>query len=67
MITDGKLDNFTIIQVNKVICNRITSKTANGKEPKKIIIILELDILVPGKEVPNDESIGRFQYLTLSD
>jgi hypothetical protein len=51
LITDGNLESFTIIKVKKVICNKITSKNNNGKDPKKIIIILELDILMPGSEV----------------
>ena len=50
LITDGQLESFTIIKVKKVICNKITSKTNTGKDPKKIIIILELDILMPGSE-----------------
>ena len=35
LITNGKLDNFTVVQVNKVICNRIASQTTNGKNRKK--------------------------------
>lgn len=51
LIIEGKLDTFSIIQVNKVICNRVTTKASAGKDPKKIIIILDLQILVPGPEV----------------
>jgi len=61
LIIEGKLDTFSIIQVNKVICNRVTTKASAGKDPKKIIIILDLEILVPGSEV--GEKIGNPQTL----
>ena len=51
LITDGQLETNTIIRVNKVICNRVATKGTVGKDPKKIIIIIALDILVPGSEV----------------
>ena len=53
MVAEGKLEGNTIIKLNKVVCNSINSTKGNGKEPKKILIILDLTVLVPGSEVVN--------------
>ena len=52
LITKGELEAFTIIRVNKVIVNKINKPGgATSKEVKKIVILLDLDVLVPGIEV----------------
>lgn len=57
LITKGELEAFTIIRVNKVIVNKINKPGgATSKEVKKIVILLDLDVLVPGIEV--GERIG---------
>lgn len=54
LITQGKMEQFTIIKANKVIVNKISNKTGPpNKELKKIIILLEIEVLVPGGEVSN--------------
>ncbi len=51
LIADGKIEMFTIIKVCKLVVNKIASKSAVGKDQKKIIILLDIEPLVPGKEV----------------
>ena len=51
LITDGKLENFTIIKVNKFIVNQVATKATTGKEQKKIVILLDIEPVVPGSEV----------------
>ena len=52
MISSGQLENYTIIKLNKVICNKVNAKpNPAGKEPRKIIILLEIEVLVPGSQV----------------
>ena len=43
LITEGKLEAFSIVRVNNHICNNV-----NGK---KVIILLEIEVLKPGSEV----------------
>lgn len=50
LINDGKMEPFTIIRVVKFVVNRIASKTVSGKDQKKIIILLDVEPLVSGKE-----------------
>lgn len=50
MATDGQLKAMTIIKLNKVICNKTASKAA-GKDPKKIMILIELEVLVPERQI----------------
>ena len=40
LITEGKLEAFSIVRVNNHICNNV-----NGK---KVIILLEIEVLKPG-------------------
>jgi len=44
LIQEKKLENFTIVKIKKHICNQV----AGGK---KILILMELDIVTPGAEV----------------
>ena len=48
LIAEGKMEAFTIVRILKFVVNRIANK---GKDQKKIIILLDLEPLVPGKEV----------------
>ena len=45
MIHENKLAPFTIIKVKKHICNQV------GQQTKKVVVILEVEILTPGTEV----------------
>jgi len=45
MIHENKLAPFTIIKVKKHICNQV------GQQTKKVVVILEVEILTPGSEV----------------
>lgn len=51
LIADGKLENFTIIRVKKFVVNKVATKATTGKEQKKIIILLDVEPVVPGSEV----------------
>ena len=44
------MEDFTVVKVKKLICTNVKSKKDASKDPKKIIIILELDILMPGSK-----------------
>lgn len=50
LIDDGKMEANTLIKVNKFIVNKVANKSGAGAE-KRIIILLDLDVLVPGAEV----------------
>ena len=45
MIHSNQLASFTIIKVKKHICNQI------GQQTKKVVVILEVEILTPGDQV----------------
>ena len=45
MIHNKQLEQFTIIKVKKHICNQV------GQQTKKVVVILEVEILTPGSEV----------------
>ena len=45
MIHDGQLAPFTIIKVKKHMCNQV------GQQTKKVVVILEVEIVTPGSEV----------------
>lgn len=45
MISEKQLEQFTVIKVKKHICNEITGQT------KRVIVILELEILNPGSQI----------------
>ena len=47
LIAEGKMEAFTIVRILKFVVNRIANK---GKDQKKIIILLELEPLVPGEK-----------------
>ena len=47
LITDGKLENFTIIRVNKFVVNEVATKATTGKEQRKIVILLDVEPVVP--------------------
>lgn len=51
LIVDGKLENFTIIRVKKFVVNKVATKATAGKDQKKIIILLDVEPVVPGSEV----------------
>ena len=52
LITDKKLEMYTIVKLAKFVVNRIASKSSSGKDhQKKIIILLDVQPLVPGEEV----------------
>ena len=48
LISENKLETFTIVKILKFIVNRIYKKDGNQKI---ILILLDLEPLVPGKEV----------------
>ena len=52
LIDDGKMEPNTLIKVNKFIVNKVANKSgaAAGTE-KRIIILLDLDVLMSGAEV----------------
>ena len=45
MVHDNQLAPFTIIKVKKHICNQV------GGQTKKVVVILEVEIITPGSEV----------------
>ena len=45
MIHNNQLASFTVIKVKKHICNQV------GQQTKKVVVILELEILTPGDQV----------------
>lgn len=51
LITEGKLEIFTIIKVTKFVVNKVATKATAGKDQKKIIILLDVEPIVPGSEV----------------
>ena len=52
LIDDGKMEANTLIKVNKFIVNKVANKTgASAGTEKRIIILLDLDVLVSGAEV----------------
>lgn len=51
LVLDGKLEIFTIIKVTKFVVNKVATKATVGKDQKKIIILLDLEPIVPGSEV----------------
>ncbi|XP_046438075.1 replication protein A 70 kDa DNA-binding subunit-like [Daphnia pulex] len=61
LIVDGQLENFTIIRVKKFVVNKVATKATAGKDQKKIIILLDVEPIVPGSEV--GEKIGNPQTL----
>ena len=56
LIHEKKLEQYTIIKVKKQICNPVPNQT------KRVVVILELDIITPGAEVGvkigNPQQIG---------
>ena len=48
LISENKLETFTIVKIFKFIVNRIYKNDGNKKI---ILILLDLEPLVPGKEV----------------
>ena len=50
LIVEGKMEAFTIIKLVKFVVNKIAKPNA-GKDQKKIIILLDVEPLVSGKEV----------------
>lgn len=61
LITEGKLEIFTIIKVTKFVVNKVATKATAGKDQKKIIILLDVEPIVPGSEI--GEKIGNPQTL----
>ena len=45
MIHNNQLASFTVIKVKKHICNQI------GQQTKRVVVILEVEILAPGDQV----------------
>ena len=46
LLSDGCLDEFTVIQVTRLVCNKVPTKPH-----KLVLIILELVVIVPGAQV----------------
>ncbi|KAI9564074.1 Replication protein A 70 kDa D-binding subunit [Daphnia sinensis] len=61
LIAEGKLEIFTIIKLTKFVVNKVATKATAGKDQKKIIILLDVEPIVPGSEV--GEKIGNPQTL----
>ena len=51
LIVEKKMEPNTLIRVNKLVVNRISGKANSGKDQKKIIILLDIDVVMPGHEV----------------
>lgn len=61
LIADKKMEPNTLIRVNKLVVNRISGKANSGKDQKKIIILLDIDVVMPGHEVSyNDKQFPMF-------
>ncbi|EFX61951.1 hypothetical protein DAPPUDRAFT_337759 [Daphnia pulex] len=60
LIWNAQLENFTIIRVKKFVVNKVATEAA-GKDEKKIMILLDVEPIVPGSEV--GEKIGNPQTL----
>ena len=48
LISEGKMEAFTIVRILKFVVNRVAIQ---GKDQKKFVILIDLEPLVPGKEV----------------
>ena len=48
LILERKMEAFTIVRILKFVPNRVD---IHGKDQKKIIILIDLEILVPGNKV----------------
>ena len=46
LLSDGCLDEFTVIQITRLVCNKVPTKPH-----KLVLIILELMVIVPGAQV----------------
>jgi len=55
MIHDKQLEQFTIVKINKFICNQVAGQT------KRVMILLELSVVTPGDQV--GEKIGNPQAM----
>lgn len=51
LIVDRKMEPNTLIRVNKLVVNRISGKANSGKDQRKIIILLDVEVVMPGQEV----------------
>jgi len=55
MIHNGQLEQFTIIKVDKYICNQVQGQS------KRVVILLEVSVVTPGEQV--GEKIGNPQAM----
>jgi len=56
MIHNKELEQFTVVKINKFICNQVAGQT------KRVMILLELSVVTPGDQV--GEKIGNPQQMS---
>ena len=49
LISERKIEAFTIVRILKFVVNRVATKVKD--QTKKIVILIDLEPLVPGNEV----------------